>query len=179
MAGFIELEDAKLHLRLDGTDEDGELERLIEASAAFIAANYGVVPAQDLHLQLDGFRPNIRIPCRPVDIETIVVTYVDPVGDEKQFDDYRTFTRDGWTWLQPKVGKAWPSFAPVEGAVTISATCGYSESDAPADLCTPPGCWSTTGIIIETASIFLRQLPICSIIIAFGGCDVAKEWPPK
>ena len=134
MAGFIELDDAKLHLRLDGTDEDGELERLIEASAAFIAANYGVVPAQDLHLQLDGFRPNIRIPYRPVDIETIVVTYADPIGDEKQFDDYRTFTRDGWTWLQPKVGKAWPSVAPVEGAVTISATCGYSESNAPADL---------------------------------------------
>lgn len=134
MPGFIDLADAKLHLRLDETEEDMEIQRLIDAAAAHIGSIYGVVAAQEVDFQIDHFAANVRVPYRPVDGETIIVRYLDALGAEQVFEDFRAYARDGWTWLQPKVGKAWPSIAPVEGAIAITATAGYSPANAPADL---------------------------------------------
>lgn len=135
MAGFISLDNAKQHLRLDGNEQDDEVRGLIDAAASFISSNFGVVPKGSVTFTLDAFTPTFRIPARPIDGASVRISYLDTAGEDRLIENCRHFERDGWTWIQPAFGQHWPVAAAMQGAVKIDADGGYDPSEAPEDIC--------------------------------------------
>ena len=135
MTAPVSLTEAKLFLRVDGDDEDALIVGLVGAAAREIEKIYGVVPVQreDVAFGFDWFSSTIRLPLKPIDLQSISITYLDPTGEEQTFEDFRAFERDEWIWLQPKVGTRWPTPASVAGAITIKATVGHDD-DVPDDI---------------------------------------------
>ena len=67
MVGFITLEDAKAHLRLDTSDEDALVQRLIDAASAKIETATGYVAvAREQTFAFDRFERQLELRLRPI-----------------------------------------------------------------------------------------------------------------
>ena len=138
MVGFITLEDAKAHLRLDTSDEDALVQRLIDAASAKIETATGYVAvAREQTFAFDRFERQLELRLRPIDDETIEVTYLDGNGDPQTFTDIRAIEKHGTTRILPAIGHAWPGAACAAGAVTVTATVGLGETAEAISAATP------------------------------------------
>lgn len=129
----VTLAEAKLHLRVDGTDEDALITRLISAAReqAEQELDRSVAP-QTLQLMLDAFPAGaIRLPRGPV-ISVTSLQYVDEAGvlqtvgganyalDDAQID----------AWLLPAYGFDWPATRDEANAVRVTYTAGWASCPA-------------------------------------------------
>lgn len=129
----VTLAEAKLHLRVDGSDEDALIARLISAAReqAEQELDRAVAP-QTLQLLLDAFPAGaIRLPRGPVTSVTSV-QYVDDAGvlqtiaganyalDDAQID----------AWLLPAYGFDWPATRDEANAVRVTYVAGWSSCPA-------------------------------------------------
>ena len=133
----VSLADAKLHLRVDGSDEDDLITALIQASREAAEHQLGrALITQEWERVLDAFPPaEIELGMPPVTGITSV-TYIDTAEVSTVMDaaDYSLDADRLPGWLLPAYGEDWPSTLDTPNAVRVRFVCGYgaSASDVPA-----------------------------------------------
>lgn len=126
----VALEAVKLHLRVDGDDEDDLISALITSSREHVEKYCGIaLITQTVQLTIDAFIPVIRLPRSPV-ADVTRISYVNGVGE-----DVTVEAEDNTLWrfsqasmqavISPFFGSSWPCTANVPGAVQIQYTAGY------------------------------------------------------
>jgi uncharacterized phiE125 gp8 family phage protein len=126
----VTLEEAKAHLRVDGTAEDTLIERAIDAATAYIDGPRGIGHAlvdQQWDLRLDCFPwGRIVLPLNPV--RTVdEITYTDTAGTTQTLASSRYIVsaeREPAT-IEPEYNENWPSTRLVADAVKVRFTVGY------------------------------------------------------
>lgn len=124
----ISLEEAKLHLRVDGNDEDVPIIELITA-ARQEAENqtWRALLTQTLELGLSCWPRKICLPHPPL-ISVTSVTYIDTAGvlqtlDPENYlvDDYSEPAN-----IVPAYGKCWPMIRHQPNAILVRYVAGYA-----------------------------------------------------
>lgn len=134
------IEEAKLHLRVDGMDEYDLILSLITAARRIAEARTGrALLPQTWRLALpcfpDGNKPILlpRPPCTAV----TAVTYLDANGASVLLDHSAYVLVQGGVQarLVPAYNTVWPTTRVFDGAVSVAFTCGYATpEDVPADI---------------------------------------------
>jgi uncharacterized phiE125 gp8 family phage protein len=126
----ISLPDAKVHCRVDGTDEDGLITSLVAAATSYLDGWTGILGRclmpQTWRQDFDCFDRRLRIPFAPV-TAIASVTFLDTLGATQTVDpaSYSVREDDGGSYVRFANAYAWPSVS-VEGhAVSISFVAGY------------------------------------------------------
>ena len=143
----LTLDETKAHLRVDTTDEDALIDRLIAAAVADIDGADGwlnrAIMTQTWDLSLDGF-PNagkrqIRVPLPPLQ-SVSSITYIDTEGATQTLATsvYDVFGIGGSQPAQiaEAHGESWPSTRQQPDAVTVRFVAGYggAAADVPQDI---------------------------------------------
>lgn len=133
----VTLTEAKLHSRVDGSDDDDLIEMMISSARqhAEQITERALAPTT-FCLYLDAFpEDGIRIPRPPVTAITSV-QYVDTAGDLQTMDagDYSLDDAQEPSWLLLSYGESWPNTLDVANAVRVTYTAGYSAADCPAQV---------------------------------------------
>jgi uncharacterized phiE125 gp8 family phage protein len=127
----VTLTEAKLRLRIDGTDDDDDLTMLISAARSMCEQQIdGSVSACTWDLKIDKFPDGeIKLMWPPVAAITSV-TYVDTNGDAQVMDSsaYSLDSHSEPAWLLPAVDTEWPETYDTANAVTVRYTAGYGTS---------------------------------------------------
>jgi len=129
MTGFITLDDAKEHLVVLDDVDDALIQRLIDAATRLAEARTGYVALQRSESFLfDGFGRQLELRMRPVDVDSLAVTYLDGDGAEQVFTDIRAIEKNGTIRILPAIGFCWPRTACAAGVVTVEATVGLGST---------------------------------------------------
>jgi uncharacterized phiE125 gp8 family phage protein len=163
----LTLAEAKAHMRVEDSDEDSVIERLIDAAVAGIEGPKGLgiaVMKRQWKLTLDCFPRTIEIPINQV--STIdKIEYVDNAGDIQTLaaSKYRVDLDTEPARIERAYNAEWPTALDVIGAVTVTFTAGYEGSeDVPADL--KAGLLLTIGHLYEhresvVAGVSMQEVP--------------------
>jgi uncharacterized phiE125 gp8 family phage protein len=131
--------EAKAHCRVDHTDDDDLISRLIRAARECIDGPHGIgiaMVAQQWTLSLDGMPPCIWIPMGPV-LSIDSITYLDDGGSRQML------ASDGYSWrkelfgarIKPPYNGTWPTVRCDYDSVQVTFTAGYpGTNDSPASL---------------------------------------------
>jgi len=133
---FIDLAEAKEHLRVDHDDDDDLISVLINAATGHIDGPDGwlgrAIGVQTLELMLPGFvAGSFALPCPPA-LFVEGVQYEDAHGVVQQLDTSIYEMHDDV--IGTALGKSWPStrlYRGGLGVVRIRYTAGYQEVPAP------------------------------------------------
>lgn len=130
----VSLAEAKLHLRVDGTDEDTLITALIGAACESAEQHTGrALLPQAWTLTLDAFPALIQLTRVPVTAVTSI-KYDDLDGVEQTLApaDYTLSTGGdyGVATIVPTYAKAWPSTRAQPGAVRVVFAAGYANAAA-------------------------------------------------
>jgi len=136
----LSLEEVRLHLRVDHTDEDLVIQSLIEAATAYLdgyagTLNMALMP-QTWEQQYPAFPSSpVRLTVTPVQEATVTYYDVDnALQTVPEASHSVEITPDG-TVLMLAPGEAWPAAYTRSDAVSIRYLAGYaSASDVPADI---------------------------------------------
>lgn len=130
----VELDEAKHHLRVNGTNDDSLIKRLIRSAADQIEGPHGcgiAITQQQWDLVFDAFPSCIEIPLVPLaQVDSIKYIDLDAVEQTLSSATYEVDVYRGR--VRPVSGSSWPSTKTVFNAVSVRFTCGYS--DVPEDL---------------------------------------------
>lgn len=125
----ITIDELRMHVRKDGTDEDALLLAYLSAAREHAEQFIGVAIApQTVEVALDYFPGGgIELPGGVIDDqEPIVVSYVDENGDA-QVVSPTSFALDSYStpnWLLPAYGESWPASYSVANAVRVRYVVG-------------------------------------------------------
>jgi uncharacterized phiE125 gp8 family phage protein len=127
----MSLAEAKLHLRIDGTDEDANVTSLISRATNYAEQQTGrALVSQQWRLILDGFPSgSIKLPLPPLaSVESITYTDTDGATQTLSAADYlvNPFGLIGEVSLA--YGKSWPETRAQAMAVQVVFTCGYADA---------------------------------------------------
>ena len=128
----VTLAEAKLHLRVDGTDEDAPIQGLLSAARATCEdRTEGTVPVPGWRLTLDAFPDAIKLP-RPPIVSVESVKYIDTAGVQQTLSplDYVVDTVSSPGYIVPAFGKAWPETRDQINAVEVEYTAGSATPPA-------------------------------------------------
>lgn len=128
----LELDAAKLHLRVEHNEHDELIDSLIDAAIGHVDGQNGwlrhALEVQTWELRLDCFPPCIEVPLPPL-VSVDEVAYLDRDGALTTLaaDQYQVEPSSGvkWAMIAPAHGRSWPSTYAVRGAVRVVFTCGY------------------------------------------------------
>lgn len=124
--------EAKLHLRVDGSDDDALIARLV--AAARRSAEHETKRAlvtQTWDWTLDGFPRWFEVPKPPLQ-SVDEITYLDDAGAEQTLPTsvYRVDAAREPGRITLGYGQTWPSTYPVASAVTVRFVAGYGAAAA-------------------------------------------------
>ena len=133
----VSLSDAKLHLRVDHSDDDTLITALISAATEALDGWSGVlgrcVITQTWKLVLSGFCSGriIRLPFPDV-VEDIVVKYFDAGEIEQTFPStaYQVLEDASGSFVWLKSGEAWPTTFDRLDAVSIEFDAGFGDASS-------------------------------------------------
>ena len=135
----VTLQEAKDHLRVDGTDEDTLISALITAAREHVDGRDGwlgrAICTQTWDCSFDAFPADglLYLPLAPVQSITSV-KYIDPDGVQQTFSSSNYALGADLDW-SPRVvlgwGKSWPSIRAVPDAVTVRIVAGYASVPKP------------------------------------------------
>lgn len=124
----IDVDEAKAHLRVDGTGEDRFIKRAIEAARqiAEYDTNRQLVVATH-ELVLPQFYSTMYLPKPPL-VEVSSITYVDSAGNTQTLAtaNYDVHTDELVAYIRCAYGYTWPTTRGVKNAVTITFISGYA-----------------------------------------------------
>jgi uncharacterized phiE125 gp8 family phage protein len=130
----VTLAEARLHLKVDSTDDDTLISALITAMREQAEHRTGrAFITQTLELVLDGFSADLELP-RPPALAITSVKYYDNTGALQTLDaaNYSIDSNMEPGWLIPAYGMSWPSTYSTPNAVRVRYTAGYgAASDVP------------------------------------------------
>lgn len=136
----ITLSEAKRHLRVDGSDDDGYIQSLIEvARRAAEDRIERTLITTTWKLTLDVFPAAILLPMPPIaQISSLIYNSTANEQVAMAAQDWFLDAESEPGWLVPAVGKAWPQTLGIN-AVAVTYTAGYGSSAA--DVPTPIKQW--------------------------------------
>lgn len=119
----VTLDEAKAHLRLDGTAEDSYVESLISAARSHVeaACSRAIMP-QTWRGVFNSFA-SVRLSGGNVR-EIVEINYYDATNTQQVFEDFYAVLGDNPT-IQPKDG--WPAIYSRVDAVTVDIAVGYEQ----------------------------------------------------
>lgn len=126
----LTLAEAKAHLRVDHSDEDVVIERMISDARSACEAYLQALIAEATYLySMDGFPGEIVLPNGPVFSGGIVaITYVDDGGTTRTLDAGNYQASFGQVCrIRPAYGKTWPSTRPQMDAAVVEYKAGWSD----------------------------------------------------
>lgn len=132
----LSLADAKLHLRVDATDEDTLISSLITAARLWCESLAGrAFVTQTLAVRYDEFPDVIVLPRVPVASVTSI-QYVDTAGTTQTLDAslYQVDIYSVPSRIAPAYGQSWPLTREQMSAVTVTFTAGVANTSVPADV---------------------------------------------
>jgi len=135
----ITLAEAKAHLRVDASDEDDLIARLIGAAVAKVEGPKGLgvaVMERQWALSLHAFPRSIMLPLGPVTAVN-AIAYLDVSGAQQTLasGDYHVDLDGEPAEIEPAFGKSWPATRNRRGAVTVTFTAGFPDAaSVPDDL---------------------------------------------
>lgn len=137
-AAIVSQDEAKRHLRVDTSSDDGLIDALIATASAAIEPPDGwagrAFGVQVLEMRLNGYgwHGDLALPCPPLR-ELLSVTYDDANGVEQTLDPtvYRIVGAGGTdvARLALAYGKAWPKIRFGPEAVRVRYEAGYAADD--------------------------------------------------
>lgn len=128
----VTLAEAKLHCKVDTTDDDALITALIVAARQQAEHRTGrALVTQQWELTLDRFVERIALP-RPALVSVQSVKYLDDNGVQQTLanTEYQVVTSELVGFIQSAYGKSWPSCRVQPDSVVIAYTCGYGAADA-------------------------------------------------
>ncbi|MCW7542010.1 head-tail connector protein [Aquabacterium sp. A7-Y] len=128
----IDLQEAKLHLRVDGDEEDVLIAQLIKTvRMACEAECRRTLIETTLELVADAFCDVLSL-FLPRVMEVLSVKYIDPAGAEQILRPaaYQLDKDSEPARLLPGYGAGWPATRPQPGAVRVRYRAGYGTSAA-------------------------------------------------
>lgn len=128
----VTLAEAKLHCKVDGTDDDTLLTALIVAARQQAEHRLGrALCTQTLEKVLDIFPDGIKLPMPPA-VSVTSVKYLDADGTEQTLSGASyTLDKDSAPgWLVPAYGLSWPDTRAVPNAVRVRYVAGYGAATA-------------------------------------------------
>ena len=135
----LELDDAKNHLGVDLSDDDGMIERLTGVARRQAEAYLGrTLITQTWEQHLDRFPVwTIEVPRPPLrSVESLV--YIDSAGTAQTLpkERYRVDAASEPGRITPAYGETWPATRAATNAVTVQFKAGYGDKavDVPEDI---------------------------------------------
>lgn len=128
----VSLDEAKLHLRVDGTTEDALISSLIVAAREEVEHLTGrALMTQTLEAAFDCFTDKMRLPKPPL-VSITSVKYIDDSGVEQTLDAANYYVDDHREPVRfvRAFGVCWPSTRRQESAVKILYQAGYASAGA-------------------------------------------------
>lgn len=134
----VSLDDAKLYLRIDGTDEDAVIGDLIKAARTVVEQKGRLaLITQTWDYTLDAWPDVIRIPIGPVQ-SVVSVTYVDSNGTTQTLDpaEYQVDNSQNPARITPAYGRVWPVARVQPNSIAVRFVAGFGDTtaDIPRDL---------------------------------------------
>lgn len=133
----VSLDAARVSARVDGTQDDAELQEIVEAYTSDAEHLTGrAFVEQTWRLTLDRFAGAILLEHPPI-MSVVHVRFYDVDGVQQTLDpqDYILDAESEPGYLVPAPGRAWPATQTRVNAVEVVYTCGYGADDA----AVPPG----------------------------------------
>lgn len=124
----LTIAEAKLHCRVDGSDEDALITALIVAAREQAEHETGrALVTQTWELVHDEFPEAFVLRRAPIQSVTSIKYLDDATGAEQTLDpaDYLLDKDSEPGYVVPAYGKAWPATWPVPNAVRVRYVCGY------------------------------------------------------
>lgn len=127
----IGLEQAKLHLRVDGTDEDALIGPLIKAARQHVESVTGLLlMPQAIVVTLECWEAEIMLPRAPiVAVDSIAYTATDGATATLAAGAYVVRTRLGRTRVRAAAGTRWPPLGS-DPVVEIRCAAGFADAEA-------------------------------------------------
>jgi len=127
----ITLAEARLHCKVDGTDDDTLITALIVAARQQAEHRTGrALCTQTLEKVLDMFPDDIKLQPRVQAISSVKYIDIDGVEQTLSSASYSLDKDSEPGWLVPAYGYAWPDTRAVPNAVRVRFTTGYGEAAA-------------------------------------------------
>lgn len=130
----VTLSDAKVHCRVDGSDEDQLIQSKMKTARRMCEAYAGLSFAPQTRIvRMDKFKRNLILPYGPV-LEVTGFTYLDGDGVEQNVaaEDYVIDVESGITRMRPV--EDWPDSYGTLNNVAITYTTGYAPNDVPEEV---------------------------------------------
>ena len=127
----VDLNDAKLHLRVDQSAEDSLISALIHSATSMAEQKTGrAIMPQTWELTLDSFPDAFELTCIPV-ASVSSVKYINTAGEQTTLDSalYTLDATDDFSPARiiPAYGTTWPATREQANAVTVRYVAGYAE----------------------------------------------------
>lgn len=135
----VSLDDMKIHLHVDGSDEDTLIQAYIDAATAHLDGYTGVVGralvTQTWQQDFCRFRHCLRLPVGPM-ASISSVTYYDGSNVQQTLATsvYDKFTDSLGPFVGLKPGQSWPSTYSRPDAIRVTFIAGTAAADVPAPL---------------------------------------------
>ncbi|MEN6538697.1 MAG: head-tail connector protein [Mizugakiibacter sp.] len=128
----VSLAEAKLHLRVDGSDDDARITAFISAARHLAEQKTGRAFApQTWEIVLDAFPEAFTLYNAPITAVTSL-KYIDEAGIEQTLaaESYQLDKDSLPGYVVPAYGYTWPTPRAQANAVRLRYTCGHATSDA-------------------------------------------------
>jgi uncharacterized phiE125 gp8 family phage protein len=133
-ASPVSLAEAKAQMRVEGTDDDTIIQRLIDAAVAFVDVQGVLGRAMITQTWGEWLAPNpstVILSLGPVQSVSAIKYYdVDGVLQTATLSDFNVFGTPNRITVSPKSGKAWPVTQTRDDAIKIEYVIGYGATSA-------------------------------------------------
>jgi len=130
----ISLAEAKAQMKVEGSDDDTIIQRLIDAAVAFVDAQGALGKAMITQTWGQWLSPNpntVYLTLGPVQSVSAIKYYdVDGVLQTATLSDFNVFGTPNRISVSPKSGKAWPVTQTRDDAIKIEYVIGYGATSA-------------------------------------------------
>lgn len=127
----LTLDEAKQHLRVDTSDDDGLIAGYILAARHWVESQAGPIISQTWDYTLEEWpicdgEYEIELPMKPVQSITSI-TYIDTNGDSQTLaaDQYEAVLDDPTPSVVQAYGAVWPAVREKPAAITVRFVAGY------------------------------------------------------
>lgn len=129
----VTTDEAKAHARIDYSDDDTLIDRLIKTARQHVERKLDrALLYQTFDYKLHCFPAVIVLPRPPLESVTSI-TYIDTNGTEQTLDSSKYRVVDNGEWpsiIEPEYSETWPSTRDVLAAVTVQFQAGYADGGA-------------------------------------------------
>jgi uncharacterized phiE125 gp8 family phage protein len=163
----VTLAEAKLHCKVDGTEDDALITALIAAARQQAEHRTGrALITQTLEVVLDAFPDAVKLPMPPA-VSITSIKYIDMVGVQQTLDTSAySLDKDSQPgWVTPAYDTNWPETYNVPNAVRVRYVAGYgTAADVPQSI----KAW----ILMAVAALYTQREGI-----AVGNMNTVNEIP--